>query len=352
MAVKTTRFISASAQLPQLKQGPGGVFMSSQFHTKADLPPKSTNLTGQTGVITGSNTGIGFTCADMLLGLGLTHLILGVRTKSKGEAAAKQLREKRKSPSITIDVFLVDLESYDSIQDFVRRCAALPRIDFVILNAGATDDTFSLVKATGHERLVQVNFISTMLLATLLLPVLKSQSPAGRPGRLTIVSSGLSLHAKFPQHAAPRILPAFDFEKDFDALDQYSTSKFLLHLYLDELVQHVDADDVVVNCVDPGLVKGTNLHRDLGSFTHLVMSAIKSVSGRSLEAGASTYINAAVVQGKETHGCFVMNWKIFPHGMFFYGPQREDTQARLWEEMMEEFRFLKLEEVIQSLRGA
>ncbi|KAH7369243.1 hypothetical protein B0T11DRAFT_278473 [Plectosphaerella cucumerina] len=312
MAAKSTRFMSASAQLPQLKQGPGGIFMTSQFHTKPELPPKTTNLAGQTGIITGSNTGLGFTCADMLLGFGLTHLILGVRTKSKGEAAAKQLRDKHKSPGITIDVFLLDLESYDSIQAFSHQCAALPRIDFAILNAGATEDTFKIVKATGHERLIQVNFLSTMLLATLLLPTLKSKSPPGRPGRLTIVSSGLSLHAKFPQHAARRIIPAFDVEKDFDVMDQYSTSKLLIHLYLDELVQHVDAHDVVVNCVDPGLVKGTELHRELGKVSHFVMSVMKSLSGRSLEVGASTYVDAAVVKGEETHGCFLMNWKIFP----------------------------------------
>jgi hypothetical protein len=39
------------------------------------------------------------------------------------------------------------------------------------------------------------------------------------------------------------------------------------------------------------------------------------------------------------------------YGNFFYSPHGADAQARLWKEMMEEFRFLKLEEVIRSLRG-
>lgn len=37
---------------------------------------------------------------------------------------------------------------------------------------------FERVPATGHERLVQVNYVSTMLLAILLLPVLKASSAA------------------------------------------------------------------------------------------------------------------------------------------------------------------------------
>lgn len=39
------------------------------------------------------------------------------------------------------------------------------------------------------------------------------------------------------------------------------------------------------------------------------------------------------------------------YGNFYYGPHGADTQARLWQEMMEEFRFLELEEVIRSLRN-
>jgi hypothetical protein len=31
-----------------------------------------------------------------------------------------------------------------------------------------------------------------------------------------------------------------------------------------------------------------------------------------VEVGSSTYVDAAVVKGKESHGCYVMDWKILP----------------------------------------
>jgi hypothetical protein len=72
------------------------------------------------------------------------------------------------------------------------------------------------------------------------------------------------------------------------------------------------AEEVVVNMVDPGFCKGTELHRDATGIVGGVMSVAKALTGRSLEDGAWTYVDAAVAKGKESHGCFVMDWEIHP----------------------------------------
>jgi hypothetical protein len=39
---------------------------------------------------------------------------------------------------------------------------------------------------------------------------------------------------------------------------------------------------------------------------------MKSLLGRTLEVGASTYVDAAVVKGKESHGSYIADWEVKP----------------------------------------
>lgn len=79
--------------------------------------------------------------------------------------------------SATINVWALDMESYESIQAFVRKCdAELPRMDYVVLNAGIGPIAFATTRSTGHETTIQVNHLSTALLTLLLLPILKAKS--------------------------------------------------------------------------------------------------------------------------------------------------------------------------------
>lgn len=287
------------------------VFFQNQFRSKPSWPPKDTNLTGQVAIVTGANQGLGLESADQLLSLRLSRLIIAVRSVSKGEAAAKTLRAKY--PQAAIDVFQLDMSSYDSIRAFAKQVEQLERIDIAILNAGVRKTKFEVVPSTGHEETTQINYLSTALLCILLLPVLKHKSATGSgPGRITIIGSGLAFAAKFRNRTASPLLPSFDDAQNFDVIDQYNTSKLLGMMFLYKLADHVSADDVVVNVVDPGFVKGTSLSRDLSFVASALMTPWKHIAARSLKVGASTYVDAAVVKGKESHGCYIMSWKISP----------------------------------------
>ncbi|RSL88999.1 hypothetical protein CEP52_015047 [Fusarium oligoseptatum] len=318
--------MTASSDLPMLSQSLMGLFFSSQCE-KAHFPPKDTNLSGQTAIISGANVGLGLQCARMLLELKLSHVIIASRSLQRGETAAEALRKEH--PSASVDVWELDMTSYQSIQAFAVRCATLSRIDFVILNAGITKQNFDLA-ATGHE---------------------EKKAPAGRPGRLTIVSSGLSMHAKFPESKASPIIPAFDDKSTFDGAERYNTSKFLLHLWICKLVEYVSPDDVVVNLVDPGFCKGTNLQRDIHGVAKAFLLGMKSMVGRPIDAGASTYIDAAVIKGKETHGSFIMDWRIYPYGQFFYVPESKVVSQKLWEETMTELGFAGVQQVLDKMKA-
>jgi NAD(P)-dependent dehydrogenase (short-subunit alcohol dehydrogenase family) len=289
------------------------LFLKSQFWSTPQWPPENTNLSGKVAIVTGSNTGLGFECACQFLSFKLSRLILAVRSPEKGEAAAAKLRVQY--PKALIEVWPLDMSLYRSVQDFVGRAESeLSRLDIAILNAGLGKTKFDVVPSTSHEEVIQVNYLSTMLLAVLLLPVLKTKSPEGLPGRLTIVNSGLSLSAQFPNRQQSPLLSSFDDLKitPFDQGERYSTSKLLAHMFLYKLVDYVSADDVIVNLVDPGFVKGTELHRQATGITSAVIAGLKAATARNMKDGVSTYLDATVVKGKECHGCFLMDWQIRP----------------------------------------
>lgn len=304
--------MSASWNLGPPKESPTTLFLKSQFCTKVQWPPKDTNLEGKVAIVTGSTSGLGLEASRQLLRLGLSGLIIAVRSTAKGECTASEFRSQ--FPAANIQVWPLEMESYDSIQAFARRAdTELSRVDIAILNAGLQAAHFGIVAGTGHERLIQVNYLSTMLLAILLLPILKAKSTPGMPGRLSIVNSGTARGASLSVPKGTPVLPTLDDRSQpWNPVERYAVSKLLGHLFMIELVRYVSADDVIVNLVDPGLVKDTGLQR----FAPLLVAAFfycyKAVLGRTVPVGASTYVDAAVVKGEETHGCYVANWKVSP----------------------------------------
>ncbi|KAK0639189.1 hypothetical protein B0T16DRAFT_422594 [Cercophora newfieldiana] len=351
---------SRSLELRPTK-GMGRIFIESQFFTKIKktaLTPE-TSLTGKTALIVGGSDGIGLHAGRHLLSLNLSRLIIAARSAEKGGRVAAQFRKE--FPSATIDVWSVEMTSYDSIQALAKRAAAEftggKRLDIAILNAGIVRAKLVLDKNTGHCEVIQVNYISTSLLAILLLPVLRHKPSGGKtpssPGRLTIVSSGTAYNAKFPNKNERPFLASFDDPKTWNSFVQYPTSKALGHLFMVRLLDHLPAgfeDEVIVNLVDPGYCKGTGLHRDAKGALSLFLETTKSLTGRSLVDGAWTYVDAVVNKGKESHGCYVMDFEIFPFTPIVYAEEGQKLMDDLWDETMAELSFAGLREVLDSLK--
>ncbi|KAI4596343.1 hypothetical protein KJ359_005472 [Pestalotiopsis sp. 9143b] len=293
-------------------ESPGVRFFRSQFLASPRPPPEGANLTGKTAIVTGATSGLGLEASRQLLSLGLSRLIMGVRSTEKGERVAAELRAR--FPNTDIRAWPLEMESYRSVRAFALRVGEeLMRLDMAVLNAGVQALRFEAAPETGHEKLLQVNYLSTMLLAIFLLPVLRAKSPPGKPGRLTIVSSGTARGARVDWPAGGGILSSLDDKhQPWGPLTRYAVTKLLGHLFVINLASHIDAQDVVVNLVDPGLVKDTNLQG--GSSAPLPIAVffycMKALLGRSLPAGASTYVDAIVAKGVESHGCYVADWEV------------------------------------------
>lgn len=286
-------------------------FLWRQLFQSIPSIPRSVDLSDQTALITGANTGLGFESARQLLQLGLSHIIVAVRSQARGDAAAKQLQAE--FPSATVQVSTVDMTSYDSIMDFAKRCESLERLDIVILNAGLSSPAYERTEA-GHELTLQVNYLSTALLALVFTPILKAKRRTTGPARLSLIGSDTSYYADLKHTDLEPILESMDNPARFDSWEAYKSTKLLLKMFTHELSKRTSADDVIINVPNPGACRGTQF----GSATErsaaqkAALHVVSLIIGRSPVAGARQYVDAITTKGAESHGSFVSEGKIKP----------------------------------------
>ena len=262
------------------------------------------NLSDRTGIVTGANSGIGYEAAKKLLGLGLSHIVLGVRTLVKGKVAAEKLRSV--APDAKIDVWPLDMTSYKSIQAFVERCdTELKHIDFVILNAGGGTNSFEIVKETGHESIMQTNFYGPVFLTVLMLPVLRGRSSTETPPKITYISSFGETLAQLPYGVASSYLSQFDDPEamPWAADNRYYVSKLFSTIFLSRLAEEISSEHVIINMIELCFVKGGNSAENLRGMLRYGLKTAWFLFGRTLEDAARIYVDAVIVKGRESHGC-------------------------------------------------
>ncbi|KAI3317933.1 NAD(P)-binding protein [Xylariaceae sp. AK1471] len=320
------------------------------FVTPPAVTRANANVEGKTAIVTGSNSGIGLEVARQLLDLGIGRLILAVRSETKGEDVKEQLLAGTSSHGqAIIEVWPLDLSSYESVTSFADRTKILDRLDIFINNAALTKLHFEINKNTHHEETVQVNYLSHVLLVILLLPVLKDKNAPEHPGRIVMVSSDVASWPKFKEQDSAPLLAALDDEANFEILERYCTSKLLGQLFLSELAKRIPPTVAVVNAPNPGLcISGLGREAD-GTLGGFVFDVIKRLIGRPASIGARTLVDAAVRHGPESHGQYLEDCKIQPLAPFVYQPKGQKVAERLWKETLEELAFAKVADIIHGL---
>lgn len=172
--------------------------LRSQLFTK--LPYPTHDFSGQTIIITGSNTGLGLEAARHIVRLGAKKVILAVRTLSKGEAAAENILSSTRATKNTVEVWHLDLGDYDSIRAFGARLKTLDRLDAVIQNAGTLTTQFKMDKGSGLETHIAVNSVAAVLVGLVALPKLRETArQTGTRTRLSFIGSDLHFIAAFTE---------------------------------------------------------------------------------------------------------------------------------------------------------
>ena len=273
-------------------------FWASQFRT---LPSPDYSFKGQTIIVTGANTGLGFDAAQHFVRLGAAKVILACRSQARGDAAVAAI-EKETGIRGVAEVWLLDMSQYDSIKAFAKRAEGLPRLDKVVLNAGVN---MPERQACGDSEMVMtVNVYGTFLLLGLLLPTLQ-RPVAGRagPATATVVTSEVHHWVPFRAEAArDDIFAWLDDARSFDGLGRYAATKLLQVHGVRALAPRLGGGGVVVNMVNPGLCKTEfGRHFEGTGVGAAVFAVMASLLGRTSEVGSRTLVYASQA-GVESHG--------------------------------------------------
>ena len=179
-------------------------FLYSQLLVSLPYPKKQ--FTGQTVIVTGSNTGLGLEAARHFSRLNAEKIILAVRNVAKGEAAKKSIEASTNRRGV-VEVWQLDLTSYASVKQFAKRAEGLSRLDVLLENAGMMTKNFTM--AEQDELTITINVVSTFLLGLLLLPKLRETSAKFNVlPRLVIVTSDLHFVTTFQERNSPSIFEA------------------------------------------------------------------------------------------------------------------------------------------------
>ena len=237
-------------------------FLHSQLFVTPAYP--TTSCAGQIIIVTGSNVGLGKEAARHFTRLGASKVILAVRNSQAGEEAKKDIETSTKCGADILEVWTLDLLSYESCKSFADRASKLPRLDVLLENAGVAGYKWSL--AGVHERMIAVNVISTFYLAMLMLPKLKSSAREfGIKPRLVIVSSSVHDRTRFPEWKEPNTFDALGDESKARMRERYPTSKLLEVLVVRQIAPQLEGSGVILNMLNPGLCH-SELARDGGLF--------------------------------------------------------------------------------------
>ena len=152
--------------------------MITEF-TASDVPDQ----TGKTFFVTGANTGIGFTAAEVFAERG-GRVLLGSRSRDKGEAAAARIVDRHAGADVSL--VEIDLADLSSVRQAAETVAREPRLDVLVNNAGVMWNPRTMT-ADGFESQFGINHLGHFALTGLLLPTLES-TPNSRI--VTISSNG------------------------------------------------------------------------------------------------------------------------------------------------------------------
>jgi NAD(P)-dependent dehydrogenase (short-subunit alcohol dehydrogenase family) len=278
----------------------------SNLFINLPYPETKDDLSDKIMIVTGSNTGLGFEASQHLLRLGVGKLIMAVRSLDMGEKAREELLQLTNRSPESIEVWHLDMASYESVKSFsARAIAELPTIDVVLANAGlATSDKFSM--AEDNERTITVNVISTFLLFFLLLPKLQKSS---YPGKFVIPNSATHYWAPIkeliPDEKADKIFSRLNNPEKSIMESRYYVSKLIVLYITREIAARLSASEkssVIINAPNPSYCKSGLLREKQESTPPDFMARSTEMGSRALVAG--------VLAGQESNGQYTNNCQV------------------------------------------
>lgn len=235
-------FVDGDGNRQMMGIGPA-VHTGVAFGFEVDQIP---DLKGKVILVTGATSGLGLSTAMHLAGKGAT-VVLGCRSMTKGEAAAKDIRATH--PTALLEPLVVDLGSFKSIRTAAKEFTDKHQtLHSLVLNAGIMMNPFGLTE-DGIELQFGVNHMGHFLLTQLLLPTVEATATPTDPATVVVLTS-MSHFSSYPEGVRLTLEEVND-ANTYDASLAYGQSKLANVLFAQELATRVKGN-VLVNSVHPG----------------------------------------------------------------------------------------------------
>ncbi|PRP78840.1 hypothetical protein PROFUN_01013 [Planoprotostelium fungivorum] len=262
------------------------------------------DLSGQTILITGGNSGLGLEAAKHLASMNPQRIIIACRDTKKGDAIKDSLI------GTSVEIWPIDLDDFSSVTAFIRRYQKSGYdLDIFLSNAGVGHSTFNVTR-DGHESTVsdscriQTNHLSNTLLILGLLPVLRQTAEKKGQARIAVTSSEMHLLTSFVEkkYIDEDLFAALaDRDKCTTALntERYGVSKLFQVYTVNELAPLLSKDKIAIHSFTPGLC-----HSDIARLQSPLMQkvdyALRTLLGRSAEVGSRTLVHVCVHESLRT----------------------------------------------------
>ncbi|MYL49974.1 SDR family NAD(P)-dependent oxidoreductase [Halobacillus litoralis] len=265
--------------------------MKEQAWTKEDIP----SLKGQTVIVTGGNSGLGYESVKVLSKRGAT-VILGSRSMERGQEAFLSIQKE--NPNADIDVMALDLSDLESVKAFTDSFKEkYDRLDLLLNNAGVMTTPYGKTK-DGFEQQLGINHLGHFALTGQLFETLKNTANA----RIVNISSNAHKSGKVNFDNL-----MFEGGKGYTPMKAYAQSKLANLLFTQELQRRIEKDglDMIVTAAHPGIAS-TNLMRHIeDKFLFKILGRLLAPMTQEAQEGALPGLRAATdpgVQGGEYFG--------------------------------------------------
>ena len=237
-------------------------------------------LEGKNILITGSNTGLGFEFARLVLSK-KAHLFMAVRNLDKGNNAIKMLKEEFKDAKITL--LKLDQVDKESINEFVNKVKET-HLDYFVFNAGVYIPRNDIKSKEGYNYTLATNFIGPVRITEGLLDYFREHNTS-----LIFVNSCARSKVKLMHQINKRIY----YKKENHKI--YSESKHYLMDY--SIILARDNKDLRIINVAPG-ISGTNILKNndskFGKFFAKIGTKVMNIIGNNPEKAGLIILDATL----------------------------------------------------------
>ena len=279
---------------------------------------------GKIAIVTGANIGLGY---ETTIGLAKKEIkvIMACRNLVKAEAAKEEILNK--VPGAQLEVLKLDLNSLQSVRDFVEEFKAkYDHLDLLIENAGIMIPPFSKTD-DGFESQMGVNYFGHFLLTNLLFPTLKNTKDA----RIVTLSSNAHKTGKID-------FENLNAEKNDSKMGAYSQSKLACLMFAYELQRRIEAAglNMIAVSAHPG-VSMTNLGQFIPKVALFLLKPLEPIFTHSAANASLPTLYAALgedVEGGDYFGPTGYKEMKGKPGKVTSMPQSHDKEVakKLWDE--------------------